>query len=133
MELTLKEKLGIGVAVGLVALVIIAYSLIATNRVYSAAPSGLQATVATTSNIAVTTTQKLVFATSTCAARIVSTKASAITITFSDNPTAIVPTGAVGHVQAASTTVVYDSGLYGCGALRIYSYVTDTITVAETR
>jgi hypothetical protein len=44
------------------------------------------------------------------------------------------PTGAFGHLQAASTTVVYDSGLYGCGAVKIYGFdANSVITVTETR
>jgi len=44
-----------------------------------------------------------------------------------------VPNVAKGFYQAASTTVAYDSGLYGCDAVRIYSFATQQITVLEAR
>jgi hypothetical protein len=44
-----------------------------------------------------------------------------------------VPTALIGHLQAASTTVSYDSGIYGCNAVRIYSFASSIITVSESR
>lgn len=102
------------------------------NVAFGSAPSGLQASVATTSVNAVTNTQSLVFATSSCSARIITTSASNIMVTFGDKQ-GVVPTGSIGHIQAASTTVTYDGGVYGCDALRIFSYATQNITVTETR
>lgn len=101
----------------------------------ASAPSGLPATIATTSNPTVNTTAALVFATSTnqsCAARIITTYASPIMLTFSQNQGKI-PTGTFGHLQPASTTVAYDSGQYGCNAVYIYSFVSQAITVSESR
>ena len=115
-------------AFGLAALI-----LFGIPQAQASAPSGLPATVATSSNPTVTTTASLVIATSTaCSARIVTTVASPIMLTFSDNQ-GKVPTGTYGHLQPASTTVAYDSGQYGCGAVRIYSFVSSAITVTETR
>lgn len=99
------------------------------------APTGLPATVATTSNPTVTTTTALVFATTTgggCAARIISTQNASTTATFSDLQGSV-PTDSFGIQQAANTTVVYDSGQYGCGAVRIHSAATQLLTVIETR
>jgi hypothetical protein len=98
----------------------------------ASAPSGLPATVATTSNPTVTATPGRNFATSTCATRIITTSASPIMITFSDFQ-GDVPTGSFGHLQAASTTVAYDSGQYGCNAVRIYSFTSQSVTLTETR
>lgn len=53
-------------------------------------------------------------------------------LTFSDYA-GQTPTGLYGHLQAASTTVAYDSGLYGCGLMKVYSFATQQITVSETR
>lgn len=39
--------------------------------------------------------------------------------------------GSTGHYQAASTTVVYDSGLYGCDAWYAYSGVSTTLILSE--
>lgn len=55
----------------------------------------------------------LAFATSsTCTSRIVTTKTAPILLGFMDSATA---TQQYGHLQAASTTVQYDSEIYGCG------------------
>jgi hypothetical protein len=102
------------------------------NTSRAEAPTGLQATIATTSVESVTTTPILVFATSTCAARTISTTASPIMITFSDNQS-FQPSGIQGFLQAASTTASYNGGLTGCGAMRIYSFVASTISVTESR
>lgn len=102
-----------------------------TQRVDASAPSGLPATVATTSIAAVSPTASTIFATSTCSARVVSTQGSAIMLTFSDyaNHT---PTATFGHLQLASTTVAYDSGQYGCGRVKAYSFAAQTLTVSDT-
>lgn len=65
---------------------------------------------------------------SACTARTISTTGSAITITFSGNA---LPGGSVGHVQAASTTVNYDNGGYGCGSIYIFGYASSTVTMTE--
>lgn len=99
----------------------------------ASAPTGLMSSVATTSQPTVGTTAISVFATSTsCNARIISTYASPVMITFSDFK-GETPTGVFGFLQAASTTQAYDSGIYGCGLLKIYSFTSQTITVTETR
>lgn len=99
----------------------------------ASAPSGLQSTVATSSVFTIGAAAATVFATSSnCASRIITTKANEITITFTDK-TGQSPTNVFGHLQAASTTVAYDSGIYGCNAFKIYSYGTQNLTVTETR
>lgn len=104
-----------------------------TNPANASAFPGQQTSIATTSNPAVTNTASLVFASSTCTARIITTAASPIMITFGDIAGNGGPTGTFGHLQAASTTVVYDSGQVGCGALRVYSFTSQNITVSEAR
>lgn len=130
--MTLIKQILTAVSVLLTAGIIGIYFASQAYKAHASAPSGLPATVATTSQQALTTTASLVFATSTCAARVVSTTGtSGIMLGFSDKQ-GFVPTGNVGHWQPASTTVAYDSGQYGCGAVRIYSFVAQTITVSET-
>lgn len=127
-------KTYIPVLLGIVVLLSALY-LLSTTRAHAEAPSGLYATVATTSVFTVNTTASLVFATTTgggCAARTISTTASPIMIGFSDNQ-GFVPSALQGFLQAASTTVIYNGGLYGCGAVRVYSFVAGAITVMETR
>lgn len=75
----------------------------------------------------------------TCKARVVTTRGdSAITLNFGDpgtdrigNISSTTLSATVGHLQLASTTVVYDSGLYGCGRVSAYSYASQTITISE--
>jgi len=116
----------------LIATVLCAYMLSVTIKVSASAPSGLPASVATSSQAAVSTTAISLFATSTCSARIVTTYASPVMLTFSDYA-GQTPTGTFGHLQAASTTQVYDSGQYGCGLVKGYSFTSQTITVTEAR
>ena len=98
----------------------------------ASAPNGLPATIATTSVSLVNTTASLVIATSSCSARIISTATSSIMIGFTDNQ-GFVPSAMQGIYQAASTTVAYDSGQYGCGAVRVYSFQTQNLTVMDAR
>lgn len=124
-------------ALGIVTLII---GVVATFAVYSmlpsltlaSAPSGLPATVATSSRVTVNATQKVVVASSSCTARIISTASSSIMLTFADQGL-FVPSQDVGFFQATNTTAVYDSGQYGCGLVRAYSWTTQQITVSETR
>lgn len=106
---------------------------VSASRVGASAPNGLQAIVATSSAYSLTTTASTLVATSSgCAARIISTQGSPLMLTFSDL-TGQTPTALLGHLQSASTTVAYDSGVYGCGLVKAYSFTTATTTVTETR
>lgn len=98
------------------------------------APSGLSATVATSSQASVGTTATTIFATSTnCAARVISTVADPIMLTFNDYK-GEVPSGTYGYLQAASTTVAYDAEIYGCGAFKAFGFTaSNTIHVFESR
>ncbi len=91
------------------------------------------ATVATTTRFAlVAATAAAIEATSSCAARIITTYASPIMLTF-DATSGQLPTGVFGFLQPASTTVAYDAGLYGCGLVTAYSFTAQTITVSDAR
>lgn len=62
------------------------------------------------------------FATTTgCVSRIITTATSSISFTIDGtyNPTGQ-GSGGFGHIQEASTTVAYDSGLWGCGRWKTY-------------
>lgn len=103
------------------------------SEAQGAAPSGLSATIATTSTQTVNTTASTVFATSTnCASRVISTASSSIKITFSDR-IGETPNDTTGLTQGASTTKEYDAGLYGCGLVKVYSFGTQVITFFEAR
>ena len=120
-------------ALGIIALAIVFSFSFTTTKLSASAPSGLPGTVATSSQAAVSTTAISLFATSTaCSSRIITTYASPVMLTFSDYA-GQTPTGVFGHLQPASTTVAYDSGIYGCGLVKGYSFTSQTITVTEVR
>ena len=104
------------------------------NVALASAPSGLPATVATSSALSASSrTAQLLFATSTsCSARVITTTGVTMMLTFGDNQGKR-PTGTYGHLQAASTTIAYDSGLYGCGAVYGYSDAAQNLSLTETR
>lgn len=92
-----------------------------------------QSLIATSSTVSVGIQEnKTIFTSKTrCASRTISTVAQPIMISFSSD---ITPTGTVGHLQLASTTVAYEAGLYGCGAVTAYGQTASTtITVSEFR
>lgn len=70
-----------------------------------------------------------------CSSRVISTKASPISITFDDPSNGDIAsttlTSMVGFYQSASTTVAYDAELYGCGRWFAHSTASSSITVAE--
>lgn len=126
--------------VGAVALVLVcalvAYILgIRENVSFGSAPSGLQATVAsTTAETVLAASAVTIAATSSCSSRVVSTGAQAIVMTFSDYAGQSPTLAGFGFYQPASTTVAYDSGLYGCGLMKAISGggANSTITVGVT-
>ena len=130
MKITLQRST-IYLIAALIALFAV-FLLISPKTPALGAANEVQATVATTSNDVLGTTASLIYATSTCGARIISTGTSAIMLTFSDAQGAV-PTGVNGIWQAASTTVSYSNGTYGCSAVRAFSYTTATTTVVETK
>lgn len=73
----------------------------------------------------------------TCNARVITTQgASAVMISFGEpitpgNISSTSLSGTVGHLQLASTTVAYDSGIYGCGQWHVWAWASSTITVSE--
>lgn len=107
------------------------------------ATEGNAAILATSSSINVGpgTNKNMLFTENTvCTSRVISTGANPILISF----TAAVVTGTatstlnpgpnIGFLQAASTTVSYDSNLYGCPAVSAYGYAASTtISIAEFR
>lgn len=131
MTLTQKSLLALLIT-GIIVTSALLFAFSYSNLVTASAPSGLPATVASSSAPRVTSTQSLVIATSSCSARIISTATSSVRITFSDIQGAV-PTDDRGHWQGASTTVAYDSGLYGCDAVRVWSQSAQIIEVSDVR
>ena len=115
-------------------ILLISIAYLAGSRVPSArgaAPSGLPAGTTTQSTvIASTTAGFFTKPNSVCSSRVISTASSSIMITFGSTT----PTGINGHWQGASTTVAYDSGLYGCGMWSIWgTSLGSIVTVTEIR
>ena len=135
MEKIFSNKWSIVVILGVIALTAF---LIFQNaqRVDGAAFTGLAASVSSsTPNYSLAAGVNTLFASSTgCTARIISTQGGTggVMLTFSDY-IGQSPTGISGHYQAASTTEVYDSGLYGCGKVRAWSFTTGIIGLTETQ
>lgn len=132
MNATTQSNLRYIIVAVTILLLAIGFAIDSTPKAGAAAPSGLPATVATSSSQIVITSAPIIFATSTCAARIITVNAGGnIMLTFSDM-LGQTPTATFGRFQAASTTVEYDSGIYGCGSVKAYGSGV-TITTTETR
>lgn len=141
---TLRENQNIVSLAAVFLVVAVLLALLITSRpsiVEGAAPFGLNARVATSSTLGVgpqnnvatgfgTTTNEALYQ---CAAREISTVGQPIMIAFSSaGSTTLSQT--VGFQQAASTSVVYDGGLYGCGYMTIRGLnASTTITIQETQ
>lgn len=119
--------------IGFLGLFIVIAAWIIVSRVpvsFSSATSGLAARIATSSteNLPAATNIPNLVATSTCVARII-TVGQITLFTFNGLPATL----GSGVYQAASTTVAYDSGLYGCGAVNGMTATAETITVMESQ
>lgn len=85
--------------------------------------------VATTTSVGHQTDVTLFSEKTSCASRVISTFGTPIVLSFDSS--VVNPSATNGHIQGASTTVAYDSGLYGCGAVVAASSATTTIATAE--
>jgi len=112
----MKKEIILGIIAVIIAGFVVFVSLKDTPRSDASAPAGY-ATGFSTSSIA-TLVQDIpltLFATSTdCTSRVITTIGFPITIKFGDHARWTL-TSNTGHRQLASTTVEYDSGIYGCG------------------
>lgn len=95
-------------------------------------PSHLQ--VATTTAVGPDEIVTIFSDTQNCRARAISTQSSAIMITFDDstngNLSSATLSGTAGHIQAASTTVIYSSDNVGCGVMSAFGFSSTTITTS---
>lgn len=70
----------------------------------------------------------------TCHSRVITTSSQGIRLSFGDTAGfgSTTLSNTVGHYQAASTSVVYDSALYGCGLMSAIGLVSSTtITISS--
>lgn len=123
-------------------IVAVAVGFLASDRAKetnASAPTGYQAHQASSSQITLTAYNEVqVFATSTCASRIISSAPTELMITLTDATSSspnvpFRPSAGVGHKQAASTTVAYDSGIYGCDAWHIFNNSASTSIFTVTQ
>ncbi len=124
------------VAAALVAIVFMVYLTLQETKVaFASAPSGLPATFATSSvDSLAANTATVIAATSTCAARIITTAgASSVVLLFTDKFGNTLTGNTFTALQAASTTVSYDSGIYGCGLVRALAYAAQLVNITETQ
>lgn len=115
-------------------LVLFLWSANVTPQILGSAPTGYTAINGTSTTITMTASDDVseLFATSTCVTRIITTGTKNIRLKFFDFATPVL-SSTVGHLQTASTTVSYDSGIYGCGLVTGLSTDADTVTVSEIR
>ena len=97
---------------------------------------GLEAETATTSQNSLIggSVSTLIATSSACATRVITTKASPILLTFSEVQNSL-PSATTGHLQAASTTVVYSAQDFGCDNVKGLTAdgTNSVITISETR
>jgi hypothetical protein len=98
----------------------------------SAAQPDLEARIAktSTSSVGVYASSEIAREVTSCASRVITTN-ERIYLSFDEDFTPTGPTA--GHYQAASTTVTYESDLFGCGAITARAGATTTITMTEFR
>ena len=102
------------------------------------APSGLMSSYGSSSTLSIGNNVGILFPqTFNCASRVITTQSAPILIQFTSSALASTSLNAVqGTVQLASTTVTYDSGLYGCGVWTTMGFggaPTTTISLVEFR
>ncbi len=68
-----------------------------------------------------------------CKARVITTNGIGVYLSFGDTTGfgSTTLANAVGHWQPASTTVSYDSGIYGCGRLTGWATASTSLTVSQ--
>jgi hypothetical protein len=129
------------ISLSIVALLVLGFTVVSwqPQPATGAAPSGLPATVRIMATTTVGPTVTKIFEASNCSSRIIR----------ADDAFQFLPADGTGTttaylasttmsataslVQAASTTVVYDSGLWGCGEFYGRAAASTTITIIETR
>lgn len=91
---------------------------------------------ATTTEVGIQENKKLFDSSSACTSRVISTLGKPIMLSFGevvkdDNYYVASSTlsATLGHLQSASTTVAYDSGIYGCGEWYAYGHDASTTII----
>jgi len=126
------------ITISLLVVVFTFFSFYESKNVLSSAPSGGMALVASSTQKVTVGTEApttIFNAKYSCTNRVITTYANPIMLTFAtstDLISTVEPTATFGHLQSASTTMAYDSGLYGCGVWQVYGYTASTtISISE--
>lgn len=131
MTLTTKHVISLLIAGAFILGCVVSVPSVLPN--FGSGTPGTVTNVATSSFQAVTAaTAELLFATSSCSTRVISTNGGEARLTFSDYK-GDRPTSVNGVLQAASTTVTYEAEVYGCNALWVYPYATGVLNILETQ
>lgn len=116
----------------------LAFVVMSAKQDLGSAPSGLPATlhIATTTAIGPQENIEIFSEYKPCSSRVISVLGdSGVMLTFGEPTNGDVSSatlsGIIGHYQAASTTVAYDGGIYGCGEWNAYAFASTTITTTE--
>lgn len=109
---------------------------VATFPTFASAPSGLPATQVTADTIEIgpDVAVELFGSRRACTSRVIRTQGVVANLTLADTDSDVASTSlsaVVGFTQAASTTVAYDGGLYGCGRVFGSATASTTITTAD--
>jgi len=130
--MTLHKNSLLAVAVALIALASLSVILFTSNvGVGNASEPNMHAAILNTATTSVGVAAASQIAADTgsrsCASRVITTY-SDISLSFDSDFT---PTASAGHLQSGTTTVFYDSAIYGCGNVSaIARSATSTITVS---
>ena len=109
-----------------------------TQKVQGSAPQGMRALIASSTVTAIVGTSSvttLFTASSVCTTRVITTYAQPIMLKFASSSFGITsepPTSTFGHLQAASTTITYDAGLYGCTEVGAIALEVDSSVASTT-
>lgn len=126
------------IGIGLILIAVVLFFKPINSAIGAAFPGTISyLQIATTTAVGPQDGEDTIFASNdSCKARVITTRGdSAIMLSFGDktngdfSSTTLAAT--IGHLQSASTTVVYDSSLYGCGRWTAYAWVSSTISVSE--
>jgi len=122
----------------IITILILAVGYLISNQLprqsFGSAPTGFLATEGSSSLVTLPSqTARQIFASSTCVSRVISHASTSLRYTLVDSETN--PSGTNGNHHSASTSVSYDSGIYGCGLWRAFnpSDTQVTFTITEFR
>lgn len=105
----------------------------AQGSAFTGQPAYLQ--IATTTAVGPDTKKQLFAENGYCRARVITTHASNLFLLFGDpgngDLSSTTLSGTTGHLQLASTTVAYDSGIYGCGKWWSLAQASTSVTLSE--